>query len=135
MKKTGEKEIHDFRIKSGLGLLDVIMTKEDSVITKPIQVFAREKRLQQHKVLKYYIDLYFPDYQLAIEVDEKGHQDRDEHKEEERENTIKQKLKCKFIRINPDRENFNIYTEIDRIYNHIIKTKEKQKQKNINRQD
>ena len=32
-----------------------------------------------------------------------------EYKEEERENALKQKLKCEFIRINPDREHFNIY--------------------------
>ena len=51
------------------------MTKEESVLTKILQVFARDKILQQHKVLKYYIDLYFLDYELAIEVDEKWHQD------------------------------------------------------------
>ena len=60
------------------------MTEEESVLTKIIQVFARDKILQQGYVLKYYINLYFPDYQLAIEAREKGHQDRDEHKEEER---------------------------------------------------
>ena len=75
--------------------------------------------------------MFFSDYQLAIEVDEKGCHDRDEHKEEERENIIKEELKCEFTRINPDRENFNIYTEIGRIYNHIIDTKEKTNQKKI----
>ena len=67
------------------------MTKVESVLTKIIQVFAREKILQQHKVLKHYIDLYFPDYQLAIGVDGKGHQDRDNRKEKETQNIIKQK--------------------------------------------
>ena len=43
----GEKGIHSFRIKLGLGLLDIIMTKEESVLAKIIQVFAREKILQQ----------------------------------------------------------------------------------------
>ena len=38
------------------------MAKEESVLTKIIQVFAREKVLQQRKILKYYIDFYFPDY-------------------------------------------------------------------------
>ena len=41
------KKIDNFRIKLGLGLLDAIMTKEESVLTKIIQVFAREKMLQQ----------------------------------------------------------------------------------------
>ena len=79
--------------------------------------------------------MYFPDYQLAIEVNEKGHQDRYEHKEEKRENEVKQKLNCEFIRINPDKENYDIYTEIGRIYDQIIETREKTKQKNINKQD
>ena len=39
---------------------------------------AREEILSQHSVLRYQIDLYFPEHKLAIEVDEKGHIDRDE---------------------------------------------------------
>ena len=31
----------------------------------------------QHSVLNYQIDLYFSEHKLAIEVDEKGHTDRD----------------------------------------------------------
>ena len=90
-EKRRREKIHDFRIKLKLKLYDVIITKEESVLTKIIQVFAREKILQQHKVLKHYIDLYFPDYQLAIEVDGKGNQDRDDRKEKERESIIKPK--------------------------------------------
>ena len=127
MKRQEEKKkLDDFRIKLGLGLLYVIMTKEESVLAKIIEIFTREKILQQRNVLKYCIDLYIPDYQLAIEVDGKGHQDRDEHKEEEKYNKTRIK-----IRINADRENFNIYTEIGRIYDHISETKKK----SINRQD
>ena len=135
MRTKEEKKIDNFRIKLGLKLLDVTITKEKRVHTEIVQVFTRGKILQQHKLLKCYIDLYFPDYQLAIEADEKGNQYRDDHKEEERENIIKQELKCEFIRINPDREHLNIYTEIGRIYNRIIETKAKTNQKNINRQD
>ena len=80
------KKKDNFSVKLGLGLRLAIMTKEESALTKIILVFAREEMLQQHKGLKYYIDLYFPYYQLAIEVDEKGHKDRDEYKEEKREN-------------------------------------------------
>ena len=31
----------------------------------------------EYSVLGYRIDIYFPDYKLAIEVDELGHDDRD----------------------------------------------------------
>ena len=53
----------------------------------------------------------------------------DEHKEKEREDALKQKLKCEFIRINPDREHFSIYTEISRIYDYIIETRRKKTKK------
>ena len=54
-----------------------------------------------------------------IEVDELGHNDRNDDKEKARENSIKQKLQCEFIRINPDREEYDIYVEIGKIYNHV----------------
>ena len=38
-----------------------------------------------HSVLSYQIDLHFPKYKLAIEVDEKRHTDRDKRKENKRE--------------------------------------------------
>ena len=54
------------------------MCKEESVTIKIIKVFSNEKILLQHSVLNYQIDLYFSEHKLAIEVDEKGHTDRDE---------------------------------------------------------
>ena len=48
------------------------MTKEQSVLTKIMKVFASGKILLQHYVLEYTIDLYFPEQKLTIEVDEKG---------------------------------------------------------------
>ena len=39
-----------------------------------------KKMLPQNSVLSYKTDLYFPQHKLAIEVDEKGHIDRDEEK-------------------------------------------------------
>ena len=54
------------------------MCKEESVTVKIIKVFSSEKILLQHSVLNYQIDLYFSEHKLAIEVDVKGHTDRDE---------------------------------------------------------
>ena len=62
---------------------------------------------------------------LAIEVDEKGHTDREDKKGNEREQKIKKELWCKFIRINPDTENYNIFVEIGQIENHIIESTKK----------
>ena len=46
------------------------------------------------------IDVYFSEYSLAVEIDEKGHTDRDFIFEEKRQKTFEKKLGCKFIRIN-----------------------------------
>ena len=65
------------------------MSKEESVIIKITKEFSNEKILLQYSVLDYQIDLYFLERKLAIEVDEKGHTDRDEKRENEREEKIK----------------------------------------------
>ena len=43
-----------------------------------------------------------------------------------RENAIKQKLGCKFIRINPELKDFSITVEINRIFEHIKEIKDKE---------
>ena len=81
-KKRGEK--NGFRCKLGFKLHDIMMCKEESVTIKIIKVFSNEKILLQHSALNYQIDLYFSEPNLAIEVDEKGHTDRDEKKIKEK---------------------------------------------------
>ena len=72
---------------------------------------------------------------FAIEVDEKGYTDRDEKKENEREEKIKKELGCKFIGINPDAENYDIFVEIGKIQVYIAQSNkeklEKEKQTEI----
>ena len=79
----------------------------------------------QYSVLDYKIDAYFPKYELAIEIDEQGHFDRNNEKETTRENKIKQKLQCEFIRINPDKEDFDIFVELANICSHIVDSTKK----------
>ena len=79
----------------------------------------------QHNVLGYRIDAYFPKYKLAIEVDEQGHNERDIDYEIERQKAIENKLGCEFIRMNPAKENFNIFVEIGKIQNYIAKSTKK----------
>ena len=52
------------------------MTKEQSVLKSIKDAFEEENMQTQYSVLGYKIDLYFHDYKLAIEIDEKGHKDR-----------------------------------------------------------
>ena len=50
----------EFRSELGFKQHDIILTKEQSVISKITKLSAKEKILQQHSVLDYKIDLYFP---------------------------------------------------------------------------
>ena len=46
------------------------------------------------------IGVYFIEYLLAVEIDEKGPTDRDLIFEEKRQEALEKELSCKFIRIN-----------------------------------
>ena len=52
------------------------------------------------KYVLFRIDIYFSECLLAVEIDEKGHTDRDIIFEEKRQVALEKKLGCKFIRIN-----------------------------------
>ena len=54
-----------------------------------------------HNVLGCRMDLYFHDYNLAIQIDENGHSDRSIDYEIKRQKAVEQELGCKFIRIHP----------------------------------
>ena len=124
MEKERQKD--NFRTLSGFKEND-IMSKEVCAIASQIhQVFANEKIKPQQFVLnKYYIDYYFPEHKLAVEIDEKAHLDRNEDQDKKREKEIKEELDCEFIRINPSKECFNINIEFGRIHNHIIESSKK----------
>ena len=60
-----------------------------------------------------------------MEVDEKGHADRNIAYEIKRQKAMEEKLNCKFIRINPDAENYDIFVEIGKIHSHISESNKK----------
>jgi len=67
----------------------------------------------------YMIDYYLSDYNLAIEIDEYDHKDRDPEYEKHREKYLSKNMKCKFIRCNPDASDFSISGLIGQIYKAI----------------
>ena len=87
-----------------------------------MDAFEGENMQTQYSVLGYRIDLYFHDYKLAIEVDEKGHNNRNIDHEIKRQKAIEKELGCRFIRIDLDEENFNIFKTINDIHRHIKKS-------------
>ena len=57
-------------------------------------------------MLGYRIDLYFHDYKLAIGIDQNSHRDRNIDYEVKGKKAIEQELGFKFVRIDPDKEDF-----------------------------
>ena len=86
-----------------------------------INAFEGENIQTHYRVMKlgYEIDIYFHGYKLAVEIDEKDNQDRDIGRETERQKALEKELGCKFIRINPDKENFNIFKAQNEIFRQI----------------
>ena len=79
------------------------------------RIFPNEIMSEQYKVNKYFIDLVFPVHKLGIEIDENGHTDRPKAEEEKRSKIIKEETGFEIIRINPDKENFDVFDKIGKI--------------------
>ena len=75
--------------------------------------------------ISFRIDVYFIEYFLAVEIDEKSHTDRD---------AVEEKLNCEFIRINTSKENYDADYGASRIQTFIIKFKDKEKENEIKKQ-
>ena len=89
---------------------------ESDTIKCILDTFNGQNMISQFKVNNYFIDLYFSDYNLAIECDE-NHSDIEE--DLIRQIYIEKKLNCKFIRYKPYEKNFNIYNLFNKIYKFI----------------
>ena len=99
--------------------------KEQCTLLQIMQAFNGEDMQRQYPVSrgKYRIDLYFPEYRLAIECDEYGHIDRPIGYDEDRQQYIENELGCHFIRYNPDSEDFSIFKVINKIIKYIYNNK------------
>ena len=115
----------EFRSKLGFNQYDITLTKEQSVLKSVMEAFEGENMQTQHSVLGYRIDLYFYVYKRAIEVDEKSHKDRNINHEIQRQKALEKELGCKFIRIHPHEEDFNIFKAINEIHRHNKKSTKK----------
>ena len=66
--------------------------------------------------------IFFSEHKLVVEVDAKGHIDRDKEKETKRQKAIEEQLGCESIRNNHYKEDFDMDIGIGEIYNHIIES-------------
>ena len=101
----------------------MISKKEQSVVIPLLKAFSAEKIELQHKILENErgrTDMYFSEHKGVVEIDEKGHTDRNQNEENERQIKIEKHPGCKFFRrINTDAESFDVFFEISKIQNYI----------------
>ena len=118
-----------FRADLGFNQVNLILKKEPSVAIPLLKAFCAEKIELQHKILKNEIirtDVYFSESKLVVEIDEKGHIDRNQNEENKRKIKIENHSHCRFVhRINPDVEGFDIFLEISKIQTYITQSNEK----------
>ena len=79
----------------------------------------------QYNNLSYRIDLYFHDYKPTIKNDESEHSDKSVDYEIRRQKAIKKKHGCKFLGIDSDKEDFDIFRTINEIFRHIKQSTKK----------
>ena len=80
------------------------------------KAFKGIEMIEQFAIGNYLIDLYFPEFRIAVECDEMGHCDRNANYEEKRQSEIENQLNCKFVRYNPHSADFNLFTLINKIF-------------------
>ena len=88
-------------------------------IIKKIQVDNNDK-----EYILFRIDIYFTEYSLAAEIDEKGHTDRYLIFDDNTQKALEKELNCTFIRINTSRKNYDADYEASRIQVFISQFKE-----------
>ena len=81
-----------FKKELGFDQHDPIMSQEQPVLTKLDTYFKTEENIFQRYVLGYRIDMYNPEYKLAIEVDELGHCTRDLKSEIEKQKNNRRRV-------------------------------------------
>jgi len=93
---------------------------ETDIMKCIITTFDGNLLMPQYRIDKYMIDLYFPEYLLAIECDELQHNNSKNKLDDEiRSNFITNKLGCRFIRFNVFDKNFNLFKLLNEIYIHL----------------
>lgn len=70
----------------------------------------------QYSVEGYRIDMYLPEYNIAVECDEYNHRAYSSLAETTRTEVISDALQCRWIRYDPYKSNFNIFQLINKIY-------------------
>ena len=112
--RVSTSEAIKFRSELAFKQHDIVLSKEQSVLSKILELFSNGKMQLQHSCLDQRTDLYFLKHKSVVEIDQKGYTNRDERKEK-----IEKELGFKFIRGNPDKNIFSEYVKFGEINNQI----------------
>ena len=123
---------HEIKSKIGIIFVNEEILEEYSVKIYEIDPYFCEnykEKIQADKngckYILFWTCVYFTKYILAIEIDEKGHTDRDLIFEEKRQKALEKKLCCEFIKIKLSKEGYDSDYEASRIQAFISEFKEK----------
>ena len=116
---------HPF-IKQFVNYEVITMRKEHEYILAIKETFHYLTCYTQFRIDQYRLDLFIKELNLVIECDEYGHRDRDPYKEQEREDYVRDRIGCDFVRFNPDEPGFNIFRVIGDITRDYMYTRDRQ---------
>ena len=81
-KLDKEDQRRDLRILLGFKENGIYERKKYSIVKRIKKIFKKQTMIEQYRVEKYFIDLFYPVHKLGIEIDENGHLDRSEIKDQ-----------------------------------------------------
>jgi very-short-patch-repair endonuclease len=110
----------DLCMEFDLNLESKYIALETEFVSKLRKIFAEEEIIEQYNVDKYFLDIYFPEYKLAIEYDEHKHKYQ-QKADKERQEYISDKLECAFIRINENDCEYESFGKIHKLLLKILK--------------
>ena len=111
------------KIENELNIRSIISSCKEVNICENIINYLDDKYIRYKRNYKcgpYRIDMYLPDENIAIEINENNHQDRDQEYENSRFNFIQKQLFCQYHIINPDEPNFTIYSMFKKLNNILL---------------
>lgn len=126
LTKSRKRTVYEFANAIGINVKAISFACiEASSIDHICKTFKGEEMIEQHQIDNYILDLYFPKYRLVVECDEAGHNTKiNIEKDKVREEIIKSRLNCIFIRYKPYDAQFNVFVVLNEIFKHIISFKE-----------
>jgi very-short-patch-repair endonuclease len=93
---------------------------ETDIIKCLLTTFDGNIMIPQYRCKQYMVDLYFPEYRLAVECDELHHNNHQQKLlDAKRQHDITTTLGCRFIRFSPYHKDFNVFKLINEIYIHF----------------